>query len=61
MSQSGAALHSTPAPVEQIPGKWRALLLLSLAELLVMAVWFSASAVVPALTTAWALDESGRA
>ncbi len=46
---------------EQIPGKWRALLLLSLAELLVMAVWFSASAVVPALTAAWQLDEAGRA
>lgn len=26
-----------------------------------MAVWFSASAVVPALTTAWTLDDSGRA
>jgi MFS family permease len=46
---------------EHIPGKWRALLLLSLAELLVMAVWFSASAVVPALTADWQLDESGRA
>src|SRR6266508_1122757 len=32
--------------------KWRMLLLLALAELLGMAVWFSASAVVPALTTA---------
>ena len=31
--------------------KWRTLLLLSLAELLGMAVWFSASAVVPALTS----------
>ena len=41
--------------------KWRVLLLLSLAELLGMAVWFSASAVVPALTTAWSLNESGRA
>lgn len=41
--------------------KWRTLLLLSLAELLGMAVWFSASAVVPALTSAWGLDESGRA
>ncbi|MBZ0298989.1 MAG: MFS transporter, partial [Anaerolineae bacterium] len=46
---------------ERIPGKWRALLILSLAELLVMAVWFSASAVIPALTAAWQLDESGRA
>lgn len=41
--------------------KWRTLLLLSLAELLAMAVWFSASAVVPALTEAWSLDESGQA
>jgi MFS family permease len=41
--------------------KWRMLLLIALAELLAMAVWFSASAVVPALTSAWTLDESGRA
>ena len=41
--------------------KWRTLLLLALAELLGMATWFSASAVVPALTTAWRLDEGGRA
>ena len=44
-----------------LPDKWRTLLLLSLAELLAMAVWFSASAVVPALTAAWSLDESGQA
>ncbi|MCP4422277.1 MAG: MFS transporter [Chloroflexi bacterium] len=41
--------------------KWRILLLLSLAELLGMAVWFSASAVVPALTEAWNLSDGGRA
>lgn len=41
--------------------KWRTLLLLSLAELLGMVVWFSASAVVPALTEAWQLDDGGRA
>jgi MFS family permease len=41
--------------------KWRMMLLISLAELLAMSVWFSASAVVPALTAAWTLDESGRA
>jgi MFS family permease len=40
--------------------KWRTLLLLSLAELLAMAVWFSASAVVPALTDAWILDDNGQ-
>ena len=37
--------------------KWPTLLLLSLAELLGMAVWFSASAVVPALTGDWSLTE----
>lgn len=45
----------------QTAHKWRTLLLLSLAELLGMAVWFSASAVVPALTEAWTLSEGGRA
>jgi MFS family permease len=41
--------------------KWRTLLLLALAELLGMSVWFSASAVVAALSAEWALDEAGRA
>ena len=41
--------------------KWRVLLLLALAELLAMSVWLSASAVVPALSSAWSLGESGRA
>lgn len=41
--------------------KWRTLLLLSLAVLLAKGVWFSASAVVPALTSAWGLNDSGRA
>jgi MFS family permease len=41
--------------------KWPTLLLLSLAELLAMAVWFSASAVVPALTSTWRLDDAGQA
>lgn len=41
--------------------KWRTIWLLALAELLSMAVWFSASAVVPALTTAWQLTDAGRA
>lgn len=42
-------------------GKWRVLLWLTLAELLGMAVWFSASAVVPELTEVWGLDDPGRA
>ena len=39
-------------------GRWRALVLLSLAELLGMSLWFSASAVVPALRVEWNLSES---
>ena len=41
--------------------KWRILLLLALAELLAMAVWFSATAIVPALSDAWGLDAGGSA
>ena len=44
-----------------ISAKWRTLILLAIAELLGMSVWFSASAVVPALTREWALDDAGRA
>ena len=41
--------------------KWRTILLLSVAELLWMAVWFSASAVVASLAAAWSRDDAGRA
>ena len=41
--------------------KRQAFWLLSLAELLAMSVWFSASAVVPALALAWRLSASGQA
>jgi MFS family permease len=41
--------------------KWRNLCLVALAELLAMALWFSASAVVPQLTAAWNLDGSQEA
>src|SRR5919112_4077509 len=40
------------------PRRWRALTLLSIAELLGMALWFSGSAVVPALTREWQLSPS---
>ncbi len=40
------------------PDRWRALALLSLAELLGMSLWFSASAVVPALKLEWNLSDS---
>lgn len=36
--------------------KWRTVLVVALAELLAMGLWFSATAVIPALTTAWQLD-----
>jgi MFS family permease len=38
-----------------VSAKWRNLWLLALAELLAMSLWFSASAVVPQLTTEWQL------
>lgn len=44
---------------EIVQGKGRTLILLSIAELLGMSVWFSA--VVPALTQVWSLDDAGRA
>jgi len=40
------------------PNKWRALALLSVAELFGMALWFSGSAVVPALSQEWDLSAS---
>ncbi|MGH7392589.1 MAG: MFS transporter [Candidatus Rokuibacteriota bacterium] len=40
---------------------WRQLALLSLAELLALSLWFSASAVLPALTREWQLGDAGRA
>ncbi|HEY0365228.1 MAG TPA: MFS transporter [Pyrinomonadaceae bacterium] len=40
------------------PRRWRALTLLSIAELFGMALWFSGSAVVPALTREWQLSAS---
>ena len=45
----------------QMDTKWRTMILLSIAELLGMAVWFSASAVVASLAQDWSLDDSGRA
>ena len=41
--------------------KWRTIILLSFSVLFSMAVYFSASAVVPALTKLWSLDVAGRA
>jgi MFS family permease len=59
MSIIPAVIVAQPTTATQ--RKWPTLLLLALAELLAMSVWFSASAVVPALTVAWRLDDAGRA
>ena len=40
------------------PSRWRTLALLAIAELFGMSLWFSGSAVVPALTSEWHLSES---
>ncbi len=56
-----ATQTDTISQTQKLDKKWRTLWLLSLAELLGMAVWFSASAVVPALTDAWGLTAGGRA
>jgi MFS family permease len=40
------------------PGRWRVLVLLSLAELLAMSLWFSASAVSPLLKAEWGLSDA---
>lgn len=56
----GLATDTTPTEdIELIPKeRWRALTLLSMAELLGMSLWFSGSAVVPALREEWNLSES---
>ena len=41
--------------------RWRALAYLSIAELLALSLWFSATAVLPALSREWQLGDSGRA
>ena len=41
--------------------RWRQLAWLSLAELLALSLWFSASAVLPALAREWRLGDDGRA
>lgn len=53
---------SEPAAAQEKPGvRWRALIYLSLAELLALSLWFSATAVLPALSREWQLDDAGRA
>jgi MFS family permease len=44
--------------IEQSPGKWRNILLLAVAAMMAMSLWFSGSAVVPQLTAQWKLTGS---
>jgi MFS family permease len=57
--QSEAPIHN---PYQEDAGRrWRALVYLSIAELLALSLWFSATAVLPALSSEWRLSDSGRA
>src|SRR5436190_2559987 len=53
-----ARLHNSSADSVASPHRWRTLVLLAIAELLGMSLWFSGSAVVPALTREWHLSSS---
>lgn len=46
------------AAADAAPGRWRVLLLLALAELLGMSLWFAGSAIAPQLQERWALSGS---
>ena len=50
-------MNSLPESAES-RGRWRTLALLALAVLLAMSLWFSASAVVPAIRAEWSLSET---
>jgi MFS family permease len=58
-AERAARVESEADAARREAGRWRALVLLAVAELLGMALWFSASAVVPAISSEWKLDESG--
>ena len=52
----GAVVENVETP--EASGRWRALALLGAAELLGMSLWFSASAVAPALSAEWRLTDA---
>ena len=60
-SAKPALAKSTGDPAEDPGSRRRALVYLSLAELLALSLWFSATAVLPALSREWQLGDSGRA
>ncbi len=61
LSTAATAVNPEDAqPTVEFRDKWKILGLLSLAELLGMATWFSASAVVPALSESWNIGDNGK-
>jgi MFS family permease len=63
MSGKNSTFYKTVSQSRQpaLEDKWLVLILLSIAELLAMGTWFSASAVVPSLSQAWGLNDAGQA
>ena len=58
-AQTRQSIHN-PYP-KDVGQRWRALVYLSIAELFALSLWFSATAVLPALSSEWQLGDSGRA
>lgn len=59
LSSAVAPGRAVPAPSTDEPlpdGRWRILTVLSVAELMAMSLWFTASAVAPHLQSVWGLD-----
>jgi len=52
---NASPLAPVPLPPDDHPARWRALVVLSVAELLGMSLWFAASAAAPALAERWSL------
>jgi len=57
--KSGEQIHDSHR--DDTGARWRALVYLSVAELLALSLWFSATAVLPALSREWQLGDGGRA
>lgn len=58
MHARAQAVFETPATVAEVPRRWRMLMLVAMAELLGMSVWFAANAIAPQLAVRWALSAS---
>ena len=54
-------MTASASQTSESPRRWRALVLIASAELLAMSLWFSGSAVAPALRAEWGLSESSGA